>query len=361
MQANSTNFDEELLAVIAQTIGRLGGIVPAPPRSSNFSERLLQLLKTLSPLLTGEFAGNRATGWGEILGLLDDQFDLAAALAGKATVAQLTAAVALLADKVSLTQIQNIQARHVFNPSVVGAPFTLGANATGRLVAGLNADLLDDQEGSYYRARANHTGTQAIATIAGLVDVINATQPLSNELTALASLATLGLVQRIGLNTYQTLAAIAASAGAGDAGKVALTGAGGYLATSLGGTGAGTVANARLNLGIVAPVQQGDALTWHEANLVSVAASSYSTVFNVSGQIDLLGGAIYGMNLGFRLTLDDSQIISRTTSLTGHDSVGDGYATIALPLARASINMKLEAYNTAAATTRSFGWRVLTR
>ncbi|NJN89519.1 MAG: hypothetical protein HC878_03505 [Leptolyngbyaceae cyanobacterium SL_5_14] len=363
MQADSTNFDEELLAVIAQTIQRLGGIVPAAPRSSNFSERLLQLLKTLSPLLTGEFAGNRATSWGEILGALDNQADLSAALAAKASQAQLSAAVAPLADKVSLTQVQNIQARHVFNPSTVGAPFTLGTNAQGRLVAGLNADLLDGQDGSYYLNRANHTGTQAIATIAGLIDYLNDTQPLSAELTALASLATLGIIQRVSLNTYQTLAAIATSAGAGDAGKLTLTGVNGYLATSLGGTGAGTIANARANLGVVGAVVPGDALTWHEAHVTAVAGSSYATIFNISGIVSLLGGAIYSVGPGFRLTIDDVVVAQRTVIAAGRIGVsgsGEPFGVVALPPARSTSNMKLEAYNSSG-VARDFGWRVCTR
>ncbi|MBK8188816.1 MAG: hypothetical protein IPK79_00015 [Vampirovibrionales bacterium] len=36
-----------------------------------------------------------------------------------------------------------ISAQHTFNPATAGAPFTLGANAQGRLVTGLNADQVD--------------------------------------------------------------------------------------------------------------------------------------------------------------------------------------------------------------------------
>jgi len=35
---------------------------------------------------------------------------------------------------------QNISAQHIFNPEALGAPFELGANATGQLVQGLNAE-----------------------------------------------------------------------------------------------------------------------------------------------------------------------------------------------------------------------------
>lgn len=52
-----------------------------------------------------------------------------------------------------------------FNPPVSSAPFTIGTNAFDVLVAGLNADKLDGQTGSWYQDRANHTGTQLSTTI----------------------------------------------------------------------------------------------------------------------------------------------------------------------------------------------------
>ncbi len=38
---------------------------------------------------------------------------------------------------------ETITARHTFDPSTAGAPFLLGANASGQLVTGLNADMVD--------------------------------------------------------------------------------------------------------------------------------------------------------------------------------------------------------------------------
>ena len=54
-----------------------------------------------------------------------------------------------------------------FNPAATGAPFTIGANGTGQLVSGLNADQLDGQEGSFYRDASNlNAGTLADARVA---------------------------------------------------------------------------------------------------------------------------------------------------------------------------------------------------
>lgn len=58
-----------------------------------------------------------------------------------------------------------------FNPPTVSAPFTIGTNAMNQLVSGLNSDLLDGQTGSWYQARANHTGTQLASTISDFQEV----------------------------------------------------------------------------------------------------------------------------------------------------------------------------------------------
>lgn len=92
-------------------------------------------------------------------------------------------------------------------PTVGGNPlFHAGNDGSG---SGFDADLLDAQEGTYYRARANHTGTQAPASIlmaatSRVVGRITAGGGVAEELTG-ANLATI-----IGL------AAIALSGSASD-------------------------------------------------------------------------------------------------------------------------------------------------
>ena len=49
---------------------------------------------------------------------------------------------------------RTITAQHTFNPLAPQAPFALAANAQGQLVTGLNADLLDSEQGDYYRRYA---------------------------------------------------------------------------------------------------------------------------------------------------------------------------------------------------------------
>jgi hypothetical protein len=48
--------------------------------------------------------------------------------------------------------------------------------------SGLDADLLDGQSGAYYLARANHTGTQAISTVAGLQPALDLKADLASPI-----------------------------------------------------------------------------------------------------------------------------------------------------------------------------------
>ena len=62
---------------------------------------------------------------------------------------------------------RTVSAVHTYNPSVAGAPFSLGANAAGQLVTGLNADQLDGNDGTAF-ATAGHTHDHG--TLTGLGD-----------------------------------------------------------------------------------------------------------------------------------------------------------------------------------------------
>ncbi len=73
---------------------------------------------------------------------------------------------------VHLSINRTITANHTFAPASSGAPFTLGPNASGQLVGGLNADLLDGREGSDYTLIA---GTRAFTgAVSGVTPTVNA-------------------------------------------------------------------------------------------------------------------------------------------------------------------------------------------
>lgn len=50
---------------------------------------------------------------------------------------------------------RTITATHTFNPSEPEAPFILGANSQGQLVEGLNSDLLDGKDSTYFYSPDN--------------------------------------------------------------------------------------------------------------------------------------------------------------------------------------------------------------
>lgn len=71
-------------------------------------------------------------------------------------------------------------------PGADGSPDT-AAQVLAKLVtvdgagSGLDADLLDGQSGSFYQARANHTGTQAISTVSGLQPALDGKVTLAGD------------------------------------------------------------------------------------------------------------------------------------------------------------------------------------
>lgn len=80
----------------------------------------------------------------------------------------------------TLSDASTITAVHTFNPAIAGAPFVIGANGSGQLVTGLNADSLDGQHGSYYldvtkftaltASRALTTNSSGIITVSNVTD-----------------------------------------------------------------------------------------------------------------------------------------------------------------------------------------------
>jgi hypothetical protein len=68
------------------------------------------------------------------------------------------------ASYVRKSTADTITAVHTFNPSSAGAPFILGANAQGRLVAGLNADTVDGQHGDAFVRKSSADTITAVHT-----------------------------------------------------------------------------------------------------------------------------------------------------------------------------------------------------
>jgi microcystin-dependent protein len=87
--------------------------------------------------------------------------------------------------------------------------------------SGLDADLLDAQQGSYYLNRANHTGTQPASTITGLDALLAAAAPTASVIYTAASTAPTGYLaadgSAVSRTTYANLfAAIGTTYGIGN-------------------------------------------------------------------------------------------------------------------------------------------------
>jgi len=73
-----------------------------------------------------------------------------------------------------------ITAVHTFNPSSAGAPFILGANAQGRLVTGLNADMVDGQHAEAFApASHNHDASYVRKGTADTITAVHTFNPSS--------------------------------------------------------------------------------------------------------------------------------------------------------------------------------------
>ncbi|PDS75514.1 phage tail protein [Rhizobium sp. L43] len=96
--------------------------------------------------------------------------------------------------------------------------FTTANDGAG---SGLDSDKLDGQEGSWYQARANHTGTQDVATISGLQAILDTIVPASTVIYVAQATAPTGYLAANGAavsrTTYSRLfTAIGTTFGAGD-------------------------------------------------------------------------------------------------------------------------------------------------
>ncbi|MBB4230021.1 phage tail protein [Rhizobium mongolense] len=77
----------------------------------------------------------------------------------------------------------------------------LSADGAG---SGLDADLLDGQHGAWYQSRANHTGTQDVATITGLQALLDAIVPAATVIYVASAAAPSGYLAANGANVSRT-------------------------------------------------------------------------------------------------------------------------------------------------------------
>lgn len=111
------------------------------------------------------------------------------------------------------TVARTVSAVHTFNPLSSTAPFILGTNALNQLVAGLNADLLDGQHGSYYQTASTQLSTVSALATTGLVVRSTNSSWLARTLTGTAG--KIAVSNGTGVSGNPTINLIATGVGAG--------------------------------------------------------------------------------------------------------------------------------------------------
>jgi len=206
--------------------------------------------------------------------------------------------------------------RFISDVAIGTAPLTVTSNT---LCTNLNSDKLDDQEGIYYLARANHTGTQLMSTISD-----------AGALATLNSVAT-GQINDNAVTNIKIFAdAITTTKIQNDAVTFA------------------KIANAAANSKLVGSGSVGIGTDYSEISL-GTNLSMAGTILNAAGGEPSNGdkGDITVSNLGLTWTIDNNAVTTAkmaplaTASIIGRITVGTGNPEILTPTqARTILNVE---------------------
>jgi len=92
---------------------------------------------------------------------------------------------------------------------------------------------------------------------------------------------------------------------------------------------------------------------------VSVPASTFETIFDVSGTVDVIGGSIMGLRIReLRITFDDgTTAVLYNATIRGEDQAGDEFHVMSVPSIKDVSKLEFKNNDT---STREFGYGVLT-
>jgi hypothetical protein len=107
-------------------------------------------------------------------------------------------------------------------------------------------------------------------------------------------------------------------------------------------------------------IAAGGDLVHYSGHQQSLATGTYTTIFDKTGNIELLSCIIFGSAVGYRLTIDGRVVVTNTGVVQADDNAGDRFSDAIIPAAKALSSMKVEAYN-AASATKNIAWRAMTR
>ena len=95
---------------------------------------------------------------------------------------------------------------------------------------------------------------------------------------------------------------------------------------------------------------------------VSAPPSVYTVLHTITGSSrEIMGGTIYGSNIGMRITIDGIVALNITVNQTGSDSAGNAITILSIPPFASKDSFIIEVYNRDASVTKSVGWNVYRR
>lgn len=92
-------------------------------------------------------------------------------------------------------------------------------------------------------------------------------------------------------------------------------------------------------------------------SLVSVSSMTYHTIFDEAGIRTIHGGTIYGLDVGMRITVNGTVVLTDVNRAMGSDNAGNSFCTITIPPCRSIVTLKVEAYNRAS-VANNIGWKI---
>lgn len=95
---------------------------------------------------------------------------------------------------------------------------------------------------------------------------------------------------------------------------------------------------------------------------VSAPPSAYTVLHTITGSSrEIMGGTIYGHNIGMRITIDGVVALNITVNQTGSDSAGNAITILSIPPFASKDSFIIEVYNRDASVTKSVGWNAYRR
>lgn len=122
----------------------------------------------------------------------------------------------------------------------------------------------------------------------------------------------------------------------------------------------GIVTNRDFPASIATALISTDSISIAALDQVSIAALGFATLLNRAGAVSVIGGSIYGRDVGVRITIDGQVVVNDLTRARGDDSAGNEISVVNIPPLSSLSSVLIEVHNRSGVTA-DFGARVYWR